>query len=172
MKKIQFILILFVSCAICAQITTNPGTPTISDEIVITLDTSGTELENYTGDIYAHTGVTADDEQWQNVIGTWGDNDMQPKFTKTAANTYTLTITGNVYEFYDVATTVNISEINIVARSEDTTLQTRPDIHIEVFSNELNLQFTNPDNNSIYETNTATTITAEATIEANTIASF
>ncbi|WP_105003157.1 hypothetical protein [Tenacibaculum sp. SG-28] len=71
MKKIQLILILFVSCAIRAQITTNPGTPTISDEIVITLDTSGTELENYTGDIYAHTGVTADDEQWQNVIGTW-----------------------------------------------------------------------------------------------------
>ncbi|WP_158254388.1 alpha-amylase family glycosyl hydrolase [Tenacibaculum sp. SG-28] len=95
-----------------------------------------------------------------------GDNEVQPKFTKTASNTYTLTITGNVYEFYDVATTVSISEINIVARSEDTTLQTRPDIHIEVFSNELNLQFTNPDNNSIYEANTATTITAEATTEA------
>ncbi len=99
MKKIQLILILLVSCVISAQITTNPGTPTISDEIVITLDTSGTELENYTGDIYAHTGVTIDDEQWQNIIGTWGDNTLQPKFIKTTSNSYTLTITGNVYEF-------------------------------------------------------------------------
>lgn len=166
MKKIQLILILLVSCVISAQITTNPGTPTISDEIVITLDTAGTELENYTGDIYAHTGVTADDEQWQNIIGSWGDNTVQPKFIKTGSNSYTLTITGSVYEFYEVATTVTISEINIVARSEDGTLQTRPDIHIEIFSNDLNLQFTSPNTNSIYEANATATITAEATTEA------
>lgn len=167
MKKICFLLLYFVSITLFSQVTTSPGTPTINDEITITLNTTGTELENYSGDIYAHTGVTVDGTQWENVIGSWGNNSTQPKFTKTAANSYTFTITNNVYDFYNVDNAKTISEINLVARADDGSKQTRPDIHIEIFSADLNIQITSPNNDSVFDNNTTHTITAEATIAAN-----
>lgn len=168
MKKITlFFTFVCLSLTVWSQVTTTPGTPTINDEIKLTLTTTGTELEGYTGDIYAHTGVTVDGTQWQNVIGNWGDNNTQPKFTKVNNTTYELTITTNVYSFYKVATSKTITEINLVARAADGSKQTKPDIHLKVFSADLNIQVTAPSNNTVYAPGASTTITAEATQDAN-----
>ncbi|MGG8494900.1 alpha-amylase family glycosyl hydrolase [Tenacibaculum sp. TC6] len=166
MKKLYLLILLLINYTVSSQVTTSPGTPTVNDEIIITLNTTGTELENYTGDIYAHTGVTVDGTQWQNVIGSWGNNSTQPKFTKTASNTYTLTITTNVYAYYGVTNTKEITEINLVARSGDGSKQTKPDIHIKIFSADLNIQITSPVN-TVFDANATITITAEATTTAN-----
>ncbi|OSY89454.1 hypothetical protein WH52_02125 [Tenacibaculum holothuriorum] len=167
MKKILLLFSFIISYSLFAQVITSPGTPTVQDEITITLNTTGTELENSSTDIYAHTGVTVDGTQWENVIGSWGNNSTQPKFTKTAANTYTLTITTNVYSFYNVDNSKTISEINLVARSADGSKQTRPDIHIKIFSADLNIQITNPTNNTVFDANSSVNFTAEATKNAN-----
>ncbi|CAM1368659.1 alpha-amylase family glycosyl hydrolase [Tenacibaculum xiamenense] len=167
MRKLLLLFFVLFGYSIKAQITTSPGTPTISDEIIITLNTTGTELENYTGDIYAHTGVTVDGSQWQNVIGSWGNNSTQPKFTKTADNTYELTISNNVYDYYNVDNSKEITEINLVARSADGSQQTRPDYHITIFSNELNIQITAPNADTVFDLNASTDIMAETTLNAD-----
>ena len=167
MKNFAFILLSFFTFSLLAQVSTTPGTPTINDEIKITLSTTGTGLDGFTGDIYAHTGVTVDGEKWQNVIGSWGNNSTQPKFTKVNSTTYELTITNNVYSFYGVSNTKNITEINLVARSADGSKQTSPDIHITIYSADLAVQITSPTQNALFNPNETISITAEATKNAN-----
>ncbi len=166
MKKVTYLLLLFC-LPIFSQVTTTPGTPTVNDEIKLTLTTTGTGLDGYTGDIYAHTGVTVNGNKWQNVVGSWGNNSTQPKFTKVNSTTYELTITTNVYSFYGVASSSVISEVNLVARSADGSKQTSPDIHIQIFSADLNVQVNSPANNAVFNINESTTITADATKNAN-----
>lgn len=167
MKKITLLLSLLFYYTVSSQVTTTPGAPTINDEIKLTLTTTGTGLEGYTGDIYAHTGVTVNGNRWQNVKGSWGNNTTQPKFTKINNTTYELTITNNVYSFYGVNNSETISEINLVARSADGSRQTSPDIHITIFSADLAIQITNPTNNAIYNTGETVSISAEATKNAD-----
>ena len=167
MKKFAFILLFFLSFSSLGQVSTTPGTPTINDEIKITLTTTGTGLDGFTGDIYAHTGVNVNGAQWQNVIGSWGDNSSQPKFTKINSTTYELTITDNVYSFFGVNTSETISEINLVARSADGSKQTSPDIHITIYSADLAVQITSPTQNALFNPGETISITAEATKEAN-----
>ena len=78
MKSKFLILLTLLTTQIFSQVTTSPTLPTINDEITITFNASGTALEDFNGDIYAHTGVTVNGAQWQNVIGDWGNNSNQP----------------------------------------------------------------------------------------------
>ena len=167
MRKIVLLLVTLFTLTVHAQVSTVPGAPTINDEITITLTTTGTGLDGYTGDVYAHTGVTVDGNQWQNVIGSWGNNATQPKFTKVNSTTYTLTITSNVYSFYGVSNANTISEINLVARSADGSKQTNPDIHITIYSADLAVQITNPTQNAVFDANQTVTISAESTKNSN-----
>ncbi|GAK75193.1 hypothetical protein JCM19296_771 [Nonlabens ulvanivorans] len=51
-----------------AQVTTNPSTPTQTDQVTLIFDSTGTALENTTGTLYAYTGVTINGNRWQNII--------------------------------------------------------------------------------------------------------
>lgn len=167
MKKL-FLILAFISCSfIYAQVTTNPGAPVATDNIKITLTTTGTGLENYTGDIYAHTGITIGTNKWQNVIGSWGNNATQPKLTKVNATTYTLNISPNVYDFYGVPNTTDIKELSFVFRSADGSKQTSPDIFVTIFAPELNINITSPTNNAVFNQGESATIEAATTINAN-----
>ena len=169
MKKI--VLFIFLSCTgfLFSQVNTVPTIPTANSEITVTFNATGTPLANYTGDVYAHTGITANGVRWQNVIGTWGTNTTQPKLTRSTsnANLYTLVITPTVYEFYGVATTVVITELNFVFRSSDGNTKNGPDIFIPIYAAGLNIAFTNPTNNSAYNLNSSITISAEASVASN-----
>ncbi|WP_457616596.1 alpha-amylase family glycosyl hydrolase, partial [Lutibacter sp.] len=170
MKKALFIFVFLISNYYTyAQVTTSPAVPTANNEVLITFDATGTALENYSGDIYAHTGVTVNGVQWQNVIGTWGDNVNQPILTRDATNPniYTLLITPTVYAFYGVQTTETISELNFVFRSSDGSQQTSPDIFVPIYQEGLNITFTQPLANSVYNLNDNITITAESSINAD-----
>ena len=168
MKQKLLYILFFFPLLLSAQVTTAPAVPTANDAITVTLTTTGTGLDGYTGDIYAHTGVTVDGAQWQNVIGAWAQNSVNPKLTKINTTTYQLVITPDVFTFYGVATSKTITELSFVFRSSDASKQTSPDIFIPLFEEGLNVVLTNPaSNNQVYNLNDNVTLSAEASISAD-----
>ena len=145
MKKIAVITSLIFSFnALFAQLTTNPVFPAADDPVTIYLDATGTGLEGYTGDVYTHTGVTVDGNQWQNVIGSWGNNTTQPMLTNVGTDLYELEITPSIRDFYGVSASGVITELSFVFRSEDGSQQTSPDIFIDIYEIGLNINIVEP----------------------------
>lgn len=149
MKKYLFIL-FFIGFAVklFPQLTTTyPQYPTQNDSIVILLDVTqpgGQELLNYTGTVYAHTGVNSNVGNWQHVIGSWGNNSTQPALTRLGANLYQLKI-GFPRSFYSVTNpSEKINALAMVFRSADATKQTRPDIFISLYEPGLTIVVNNP----------------------------
>jgi len=162
-KKYTTILFFgLLSFLLQAQVTTSPTIPTVSDVITVTYDATGSELDGYTGTVYAHTGVTINDAQWQNVIGSWGNNSTQPALTRTGTNTYELVITPNVITFYNVSAGQTVTELNLVFRSADGSKQSRPDIFVPIFASGLNVLITSHSDNDAITLNSTQTITADA----------
>lgn len=145
-KKLLFTIIsllLFVFVA-SAQITTTPEYPTDIDEITLIFDATGTPLEGYNGQMYAHTGVgTVDGGNWQHVIESWGDNSTQPELTNLGNNKWELLITPSIREFYSVGASEEVINLSFVFRSADKTIQTS-DLFIDIFSSELGIVITFP----------------------------
>ena len=125
---------LFLCISTYAQVTTIPVTPSDNEEITIIFDATGTNLQGYTGNVYAHTGVTVNFNKWQYTIGAWGDNDLQPPLLRDAQNPelYSLIITPDIFQFYGVPSDAHITEISFIARSELGDIQTVPDMYIAV----------------------------------------
>jgi len=169
MKTKLLILLLLLPLLTFSQVTTSPAIPTASDEITITFDATGSELDGYTGDVYAYTGVTIDGTKWVNTIAPWGTNLEKAKLTRDGSNPnlYTFLITPDVFTFYGVATSEIITEIGLVFRSSDGTKQSRPDIFVPIYQAGLNVAFTSPENQSTYNLNDVITISAESSITSN-----
>ncbi len=147
--KFLLFALIFISTEIFSQIVvTVPEHPTQNDSITVYFDATqpgAEELLNYTGTVYAHTGVTTNLGTWQHVIGTWGNNTNQPALTRDSANHYHLTI-GYPRTFYNVPNpSEQILALDFVFRSSDATLQTRPDIFIDLFEPGLNLVVNSPE---------------------------
>lgn len=119
MKKIYsfFILLLFVSVQLQAQVTTVPTVPEANGAVTINFNKTGTPLSSYNGIIYAHIGVTVNGQQWQNVIGSWGNNTTQPALTLVSGTTYSLSLTPDLFTKFGVPTTSSITQICVVFRA-------------------------------------------------------
>ena len=169
MKTKFFILLVLLPILVFSQVTTSPTLPIANDAITVTFDATSTPLLNYTGTIYAHTGVTVNGAQWQNVIGDWGINTTQPQLTRDASNPnlYTLQITPDIFTFYGVSSTATITELSFVFRSADGNTKNGPDIFIPIYEAGLNVTFTNPENNTAFNLNENITISAEAAIASD-----
>jgi hypothetical protein len=145
---LTFLFVFTFSGVIEGQmVTTNPAVPTMGKLIKIFYDSSldPGNLHNYTDDIYAHTGVILKGSSlWQKVIGTWANNSTQPKLTKVSTYLYELDITPEIKTFYFLASTDTVTKIALVLRNATGTLQTSPDIFINVFQLGLNCTFTLP----------------------------
>ncbi|HBI80798.1 MAG TPA: alpha-amylase [Bacteroidales bacterium] len=156
MKIKIFSFLLLVSSISLGQISVTPALPTDADSVTVTFDaTKATRigLVGYTGDVYVHTGVTANGVEWQYVIGTWGDNTVQPKLTRTGTNTYQLTISPSIRQFYNVPSEVKITQMCFVFRSADGTKQTE-DIFYNVYEQGLAVSIANPSQDKpIFELN-------------------
>lgn len=164
MKKILLSLIVIIgfSITVFSQITVTPALPTDLDQVVITFDATSTSLANYTGDVYVHTGATIGSTKWQSVRGSWGNNTTQPKLTRTGTNTYSLTITPNIRQYYGVSAGQIITQLCFVFRSSDATKQTA-DIFYSVYQQGLTIAFINPtQDNPIFELNTSISVQANA----------
>ena len=149
MKKIFAILIalFFTSFSNSQIVVTEPEFPTENDSIVVIFDATqpgAEELLNYTGTVYAHTGVNSNFGDWQHVVGDWGNNQNQPALNRLGANLYKLTV-GFPKQFYNITNpSERIFELAVVFRSADATQQTRPDIFIPIYEPGLNIIFQNP----------------------------
>ena len=61
-------------------ISTDPAfvTEAMTEDITIILNTKGTAANNFTGELYAHTGVltsaSKDNGDWKHVLSSWGQN--------------------------------------------------------------------------------------------------
>ena len=94
-----------------------------TEDVTIILNGKGTALENFTGDVYAHTGVLTEDStssaDWKYVKAEWKQNTPECKLAKHKNNLWTLTIKGGPYAFYNVPSTDKITALAFVFRSAD-----------------------------------------------------
>ncbi|MGC9364658.1 MAG: alpha-amylase family glycosyl hydrolase [Fidelibacterota bacterium] len=152
-NKILFgILLLSVLPAFTQVVWTEPEYATEEDSITVFFDATQatrTDLVGYTGDLYTHTGVNTSAGNWIHVIGSWGNNSVQPKLTRISDNVYKLVI-GFPREFYSVSdTTEMIYSLNFVFRSADATRQTE-DIFYELYDYGITAVIDSPSVNANY----------------------
>ncbi|MCD4746314.1 MAG: hypothetical protein K8R58_08440, partial [Bacteroidales bacterium] len=144
------LVFIFSGNAIFAQIiTTDPAFPKDNDEVVLTFNAIGTDLENYNGDVYTHTGVILEgNTNWAHVIGEWGNNQNQPQLTSLGNNLYELIITPEIRSFYSVDAGEVIKQMAFVFRSADALTQSI-DLFVDVYESGLNIIITEPGNEKI-----------------------
>ncbi|WP_282013617.1 alpha-amylase family glycosyl hydrolase [Marinifilum flexuosum] len=169
-----FLLMPFISQA--QIITTSPAFPTESDEVTITFDaTLGTGgLKDYTGDVYAHTGVITDkstsDTDWK-YAPTWGDNSAKYKLTSLENNKWELKITPSIREYYAVADGEKILKMAFVFRASDNSKEGKgaggTDIFADVSEGGLNVSFSAPANNKVIQKNEDLQVTVQSNASTN-----
>jgi glycosidase len=151
MKRIFSIIILaiiFTSGLLGQAVTTDPAVPTMGATVKILFDSSKDNnnkgLKNFTGDLYAHIGVTLNGSRWQNVISPWAVNVPKIKFTNLGSYKYELLITPDITSYFGLLAGQKATEICLVIRNSDGTKQTDPDIFLPVFEAGLNAVITAP----------------------------
>lgn len=152
------ISIILIECALfkgtSQVLTTDPEFPTAEDAIIVYFDASkgNQELKNYSGDIYAHTGVitvkSSGPGDWKYVIADWDENTDKAKLTKVSENLYQLEIQPGIKEFYGVAEDEVILQLAFVFRNSDGSQVGRDedgsDIFAEVYEPGLNISISSP----------------------------
>lgn len=161
MNRATFLLFLFLNIRLFSQnVTAVPQYPTTEDSVTIYFNAENTPLSGYTGDVYVHTGVNLNTGQkWQYVIGTWGNNNTQPKLTKIAYNRYMLKIKPSIRAFYGIPSDKYSTALCFVFRSADATKQTA-DIFYPVYT--IGTTFISPDSNAIVKINDSLSVTIVA----------
>ncbi|VAW27531.1 1,4-alpha-glucan branching enzyme, partial [hydrothermal vent metagenome] len=160
MKKVTlgFFLTLLSTMGVYAQvITAKPVLPTASDSVTITFDASKGDagLKDFTGDVYAHTGVITDkstsSSDWKYVKANWGVNIPACKMTSLGNNLWQLKITPSIRAYYGVPSGEKILKMAFVFRSADNAKTGREadggDIFYNVYQAGTNVQITLPANN-------------------------
>lgn len=163
-----FLVFLFLSLNLIAQLSTNPANPVDAKTVTITFDSSKeSRLGYFTGDLYAHTGVSiASLGDWKHVIGNWGDNTKQPKLTNKGNGIYELVITPDINTYYSVLTSELVTKMDFVFRSADGTKQTN-DLFVSVITENLHLTITSPSRVNVFDKSESFQVTALATSSAN-----
>lgn len=120
------LLILVFGFRLHAQVVTSvPPFPTIEDSVVVIFNAKEGDggLQGFTGDVYVHTGVittaSTSPSDWKYVIGTWGDNSIQPQLTNIGEDLWQLDI-GDIRTFYGIPSTEKVLQLAFVFRSANT----------------------------------------------------
>lgn len=117
MKKLFVSLaLLFAALVLKAQVTTIPAfvQQGYTGEITIVFNPNeGNKGMATATSCYAHTGITYDGKTWQKT-GTWRDGASKYKMTKNEQGNWELKITPNMYVYYGVPETTNITQLSFV----------------------------------------------------------
>ena len=99
-----------------AQVYFSPVFPTADEPVTVTYNPQEGDrgLANWTGDIYAHTGVTTSAGAWQYVNATWGAQLPARKLTRQADGTYKFTLSPSIRQAYGVPTGEPITAVSFV----------------------------------------------------------
>lgn len=165
MKNLLFFLAFVLFTKANAQVTTSPTTVLAEQPVTITFNKTGTELAPYTGIIYAYIGVTVNGVRFQNIKGSSDfASPLHPQMTQVGTSSnYTLTITPDLYTYFGVPTNSSITEICVVFRSADASLQSRPDYFVPVGAFQYNLTAPALNSNNIISSGSNVTVTANNT---------
>lgn len=120
--------------------------PTMGQSITVYYNTSKDPgaLKDYTGDLYAHTGVIIEgNSSWQYVIESWGNNTTQPKLTYLGDHLYKLDITPDIETFYGIEDGEKVTRLAFVFRNSAANEQSA-DLFIDIFEAGLNVCIINP----------------------------
>jgi 1,4-alpha-glucan branching enzyme len=133
---------------------TVPVMPLEDAAVTITFNATAGDagLSGFTGDVYAHTGVitskSTSSSDWKYVKASWSTNLSSCKLTRTATNTYQLTISPSIREFYGVPSGETILKMAFVFRNSTGTKTGRDtngaDIFATVYQTGLNVTFSSP----------------------------
>jgi glycosidase len=173
LRWLQAILLALLSSGLDAQIiTTEPALPTAGQAVTIYYDaTQGTAgLKDYTGDVYAHTGVltnlSSSNTDWRYVKTSWGENTADTKMTRESANLYSLVIGPSITEYYGVAAAETITHMAFVFRSSDSSKEGKgdggSDIFVAVFKEEYTVSILSPVHSVVADPDESIAFTAAA----------
>ena len=122
-----------------------------TETVTIILNGKGTAIENFTGDMYAHTGVITSkstaSSDWKYTKAGWTENKPECKLAKHGNNLWTLTIKGGPRAYYNVPATEEIKALAFVFRSADGKKEVKDngnDIFIETVKEGLGVYITSP----------------------------
>lgn len=162
---------LFAGGLIAQVVSPEPAIPIDSKAVTITFyaDQGSQGLMDYTGDVYAHTGVITSEStsgsDWK-YAPTWGDNSAKYKMTRVSTNQYTLTLTPNIRDYYGVSAAEDIQQMAFVFRSSDNTKEGKDtgnkDIFVDVSSEELSVSIASPASNSFFESGSTVQVQVNA----------
>ncbi|MCQ2327912.1 MAG: alpha-amylase family glycosyl hydrolase [Paludibacteraceae bacterium] len=118
MKKTLFILSLALIGVVCAwaQVTTVPAIIPLGYDGEVTIifnPNQGNKGMVGATKCYAHIGISYNGQDWQKT-GTWRDGKEKYKMTKNADGNWELKISPNLYSYFDVPTTTQITKICLV----------------------------------------------------------
>lgn len=155
-KKFTLLLLMVVSgFYLKAQIVTaDPSFPTANDSVTIVFNAAlGSQgLKDYTGDVYAHTGVITDKStspsDWKYVKAAWDVNIPACKMSSLGNNMWQLKIGPSIRKYYGVPDGEKILKMAFVFRNSDGSKTGKgdggTDIFYDVYEAGLNVQITNP----------------------------
>ena len=122
-----------------------------TETVTIILNGKGTAIENFTGDVYAHTGVLTDksasSSNWRYTKAGWTENKPECKLTRHNNDLWTLTIKGGPRAYYNVPATEKIEALAFVFRSADGKKEVKDngsDIFLETVEEGLGVYITSP----------------------------
>ncbi len=126
---------------------TEPSFPTKFDDVTVYFDASegNGALNNFQGDVYAHTGVITDQSSsgsdWRHVIGNWGTADSRVLMTRVSDNIYSISF--NISDFYGIPANEVVLQLAFVFRNVTGSIVGRDvngaDIYTDVASSETGL---------------------------------
>jgi len=144
-------------------IITDPEFPLEDKSVTIYFDASegNQALADYSGDVYAHTGVITDkssgESDWRYVKTEWNENTSENKLIRLSNNKYILSISPSIRDYYGVPEDEKILKMAFVFRNSDGSVVARDigdsDIFAPVYENELTVVINSPSDMHVYEKN-------------------
>ncbi len=173
MKQYILLLACLMFAFAKAQVSTSSATPTADEAVTILFDATGTPLENTSQTIHLYAGVTINGQDFQKIKGDFFDNDpaVNPTFTRTGQNTFSITLGPTLNQYFEVdpasevITAVDFVIRNATGSNGNNPVQTQ-DFSLPIFPPGLNAVITAPANGQIIEVNTQLNITAASSRNA------
>ena len=148
-RNIFFMFLAFVASLTHskAQVYFSPVFPTAEEAVTVTFNPQEGDrgLAAWTGDIYAHTGVTTSAGAWQYVNAAWGAQIPARKLTRQPDGTYTLVMSPSIRAYYGVPAGEPITAVSFVFHNgtPTNTISGRGPAGADIFYNDI-IQPTSP----------------------------
>ena len=150
-------------------------TADMTQDVLVYINTAGTSMDGFTGDIYAHTGVltstSATTADWKYVKAEWTDNIADCKLSKVKQNVFKLVIKGGPRAYYGVPASETITHLAFVFRSADGSVELKDngnDIFVALAKADLDVRIISPADRAILDVNNSYTVSVTAK-EANSV---